>query len=752
MFNDQRLLIIGLLLLMVIAPAAAQSDDEDLTIAYIGSSESDPAYQAALLALDEINDLRDDDELVGPDGSPYTLELQFYAANSDDDALDALDEAEDDEVLAVLVGQNSDHVQAILDEGAPAVPLFYADPAVDSIGGAYRLVADYETRAEVMADYLVNQRQITAIAISAADTETAQDARSAFITAAEADGAEIVADLTHEADADDLRDDAEEIHNAEADALFLWTLDAQALEMLRALEAEGWDGVIVYGELDDAFLQRADDALISGLLSPVDWSPVAYDADSQEYVSAYTARWDEPPSTRSASYYDALYLIAEGLREAGSGSTAFANALATLPAYDGVQGVYENATSADLLIAQVRDGGLLEQVRYSQGGCTRCPSYWLPDNSDSTVEATNLLIAYIAPMNDALEATSRNIEQALELAIRQINDLGGVLGADGARYTFTLRTYEAATQRDTAEAIQQALSDDAIAILGPDSAVQIIGNFPTTGRSGVPQIVSSSTPTLARDRDRLNFLYQMRPADTRLAESAASYLLDVLEQEDIATVSVRADYAELAQDAAEDIIADSDEGQLVLALEYDLGEDDFSSLVQRIVASDAQSLLLWAPTADAQVIVHGLAEQGWQGTVVYAYLTPRFLEGLELSNDMTLLGAVNWWHTAQDWGSQHFTADYQAAYGEAPLAQSAAYYDMVYLLAQGVAANGPDDLRAWIADVERFVGVQGVYRPERYSGVTMTQAALLLHIQPDLSLVEQARYDGTDCLTGCTAD
>jgi branched-chain amino acid transport system substrate-binding protein len=737
----RKTLIVLTLIILVALPAAAQESDT-LTIAFIGASggHDQQLYRAAALAVEEINALADD-ELTGPDGTLYTLELAYYSANTDDEAVDAYNDALDDDVIAALGPTTDSRIQAVLDNGQPEVPLFYADPAAPAGTNAYRLVVDFDTRAQTIADFLVNQHHITQIAVATADTETAQAARTAFISAAEDAGATIVADRTHPADADDLSQDADEIRDAGADALFLWTLDAPAQEMLRALAAEGWDGLIVYGELDEAFLQRADADLIVGLVGPVAWSSTAYDADSQNFVAAYQERWDAAPPADAAAYYDAIYLVSEALRKNGN-----ATGLATLPAYDGVQGVYAGGKTDDLLMVQVLAGGLVEQARYTQGACANCPDYWLAEVSKSEATQDNLTLALIAALDGPTETAARQIEQAAELAVRQINDGGGVIGQDGVRYTFTLRTYEATTPAQTVEAVQKALEAGAVAILGPDSNTQIV-NLPLTGLSGVPQLVSASSATL--EREHISFLYQLRPADDILAESAAAYLLDVLGHEDIATVNARTQYAQIPQTAAENVIRDSDDGRVALALEYDLGEADFNDLARQIVSANVQSVMVWTPVDDMRGLLAALGAQGWRGTVLYAYVSPQFLDGLTVPAGIDVTGAVSWWHTAQDWSGITFASDYQATYGTPPAAQAAAYYDAVYLVAAGVQANGAADLRAWLGDVAAFKGVQGVYRPAASTAPHMTTGAIIIHVMPDGAVTELARYDGMTCLIGC---
>jgi branched-chain amino acid transport system substrate-binding protein len=752
----KRLSVWGLLaalMLGVFVPVMAQDSEETLTIAVIGASSGSRAandrvlYQAAVLAATDLNNLTDDDEIVDADDTRYRFEVAYYEADNDSEVLDAYEDAVDDDVVAVILS-SAGGVTALDNNGTLTVPIFHTVPDGVTGNGFYRLVPSYTVQAETIADYLVNQRYVTEIAVAAADTATAQSARDTFVAQARANGAEIVVNTTHEADATDLTGEAKEIRKASVDALLLWTLDTPALRLLEALNAEGWNGIIVYNNLTPNFIDRAGD-LAEGVIAPLNWLENAYDAQSAVFTADYIAEWETSPSSAAAAYYDAVRLVGEAVREAGGAPAAIRTELNTFGEYDGVQAVYTNAQSDDLLLAQRVNGVTLEQVRYRQGECVNCPGYWRADLNDATVERRDtLLIGLLVPTSGLAEANGIAIENAVEMAVREVNDLGGIVTADDVQYTLVTRTYSANDPLEAAAALQQAAEEGAVAVFGLDFNAQVLANLPLLGTLPTVQFVSATDgriPVLERTDSTL----QIRSNDVAVADRAIRYLIDELELTEIATVAVRTDYAREAQHAAEEALKASDEGRLTLAANYTLGNGNFTDIATRITNSGTESVIIWAPTHDALRLLGELELLAWDGVFIYPYLTPATLADFQ-AETVRVLGVSNWWASATDWRSITFSNAYAEDYGEAPIPQAASYYDAVHWFAAQVSADGVDAavLNDSLLDTALFNGVQGEYRPADYGSGETVRSVFIGEVTAD-SLVEIARYDGETCLIGC---
>lgn len=745
--------VIALVLLLATSAVSAQSTTT-LGIAYIGQTEGRQAeadrlaYQAAALAAEQINAGEDDDipGITGPRSARYNLEVVFYEANTPAEALDAYTSAVNNGVSAVLGPQDARLLAGITDSGTPAVPVISAAPdASASRSRVFRAAASLDDWAKAAADYLVNARQFTRIALVTADTTAATRAASLFRSAA--GSGLIAADLINAAGEEFFDDDARVIQQARAQAVFVWMPDAQTIALLAALRAAGWSGPVLYAGLSADFISRAGDLAV-GVVGLAGWSPAAYDAVSEAFVADYAARWGAAPADSSAAYYDAVYLLADAISRAGSTASTIATRLGSSTTFSGVQGAYKGAQTDALLIVQVgADGQVVEAARYGGGDCATCLNTVWADTSATSASATATFnIGLIANLTGPSQAAGRDMEQAARLAVREINSAGGVV-RNRTRYTLNLQVYDAAAN-GAAAAFEQAVAGGMQVVLGPDYNAQVLPNLSAASSSGLIQLVSATSAQIALT-DSDDAVLQTRATDTAQVEAAAAYLLDVRGLERFAFVAVQADYGLDAADAFAAAITASDSGELALRLEHAITGADYAALAGQIAAANIEAVAAWTTEPAALALLEALNAAGWNGVFVYGYLTPQVAAQITAST-VEIIGPVSWWNTARAWGGQDFAARYSARFGADPLLQSAAYYDAVYLIASAVQSAGatPGNIQRWLTRLDSFEGVQGSYRPSDYSTGELTRALIMVRVDGS-GVQEIARYDGTTCLSGC---
>jgi branched-chain amino acid transport system substrate-binding protein len=739
-----------------LATVGAQDDSLDtLRIGFIGRQSGRGAeldqqlYQSAVTAVDQINAGDDDDEtgVRAANGERYNLEIVFYGADSAADAVDALQDAVNDDAIAILGPHDSEHAQAVADAGTQGLVLISG--AVDAPSGTnnFRAAATHDEWAQAVADYLVDERHLTRIAVLSSNTDEALAGTDAFRTAAGADT--IVMDVVREADEEDFSEDVQTLRDDAADALFVWALDAQMIALLETLRATNWDGVVVFAGLDAGFIDAAGAEGTAGIYGPAAWNAAAYDARSQAFAQDYAAQWGIAPPDAAAAYYDAVYMIERAIADAGIDASTIRTDLSSQD-YAGVQGAYDNAQTDALRIMQAQpDGSLIEAAQYADAACLNCADLWWADSSATTVTTTvTLRIGLIASLDGAAESIGVQIEDAARLAIREINDAGGVVAPNSTRYLLDLVTYNATDSATAEAAFAQAIDDGVALVIGPDTNAQVMPNAFRAENAETLQLVSATL-----DQIELNsggYLFQMRATDAALADAAARYLVDVRERTRFASLAVRTDYGLDAAEAFDDVVSASDDGEVVLSLEHDVDTTDFAAIADQLLAADVEAIGVWSPQPSAAALIAELNARAWEGVLVYGYMTPSFATTLG-STSFEIAAPVNWWADAQDWVGSAFAAQYQARYGDAPLPQAAAYYDAVHLIGRGLDEAGTSGLRTWLADLDQFVGVQGSYRPDAYGSSEMSRNVALLSLH-DGALSVIARYDDGVCLIGCEGE
>jgi branched-chain amino acid transport system substrate-binding protein len=736
-------------LLTSFAITSAQTTAEPLLIAVIGADEGTQGMldqqmlQGAQLAADDL--LEDDGAILGPDSARYRFEIVFYPASTAAEAVDAYKEAVQDGAVAILGPNVPAHLEAILDSDNPDIPILALNADDMTSNAVYQLAADPETMTEAVADYLQNERFLEDFAVVYANTATAQAGAADFIAAVDDDN--VVLTLSHAADETDFANDARSIRQSGAGAVFIWTLDAPGARLLAALRATGWTGAIAYMELDDAFVAQTGADLTVDAIGAAAWSASAYDTASQAFVAAYTARFGSAPGHYAAAYYDAVSWLGAAVAEDGDEIDSLSRV-----DYSGIQGDYvDGSIDSVLLLEADSSGALIDLARYDEGACLNCPDIWNPDVADADVDsAETLIVALMTAQDGPAAAAGDAARQAAELAVREINNAGGFLSDDGdTRYTIRLLTYAVSGADSMQTAFDEALADGAHFIMGPDFNAEILPNLYLTEGAEMVQLASATglSGSLVSLPDQL---LQIRANDAANAYAAADYVLNTLGLTDMATVAVRTDYGLDGIAMVQDVIAESDSGRVVLALEHDVLGADYAALAGQIVASDAEAVLAWTTQPAAEGLLDALDAAGWQGVFVYGYLTESFMDSLLVVDGIPVVGPVSWLAVAGDWSGHEFVQRYTNRYGEAPLTQSAAYYDAVYLIRKAVQSAGTDadDLMTWLTEDLDFIGVQGSYAAAEVDNNALSQSVLMVGVGAD-GPYEIARYTAGVCTAWC---
>ncbi|MCU0514041.1 MAG: ABC transporter substrate-binding protein [Anaerolineae bacterium] len=735
-------------------PVSAQEDNlEIVRIAFIGHENGSSApldrqlYQAAVTAADQINAGSDDDEaglrLAG--GDRYALEIVYYPADTAEATRTALTDAVDDDAVAVLGPHARELAAALRESGTQGLAvLSFGDdaPAGDTL---FRLTATLEDRATAAADYLVTEQHLTRIGVFSATTDEALAGTAAFKRAA---GTEvIVADFVREADEDDFAADVQTLRDVDAEALLIWTLDSQAAGLLAALHEGGWQGQIIYSGLNAGFVAAAGTALTQELYGLSGWTPAAYDAASQAFVADYVAQWGDTPPDEAAAGYDAIYLLANSITAVGLRASSIRSHLAAQTGFSGVQGEYRNGGTTSLRVIQVQDDGrLMEVVRYAGGSCQNCPDTWWVDTRGETTRSTaTFRIGLIATLDGAAGAIGEQVEQAARLALREINEAGGVIGANGVRYTLDLVTYSASSATAAGSALQQAAGDGVQVLIGPDYNGQVLPNLFQMGSGQPVQLVSATADHITAGGG--GAVYQLRATDATLAGATAHYLLDVREVTRLATVAVLTDYGLDAVAVFGETVRTSADGEIVLALEHDIAAADFAALADQIVAARVEAVAVWSTQPAFTALAAELEARGWDSILAYGYLTPDLVPDLSRLS-FEVISPVNWWAQAGDWISRDFSRRYTGRYGAPPIPQAAAYYDAIYLIATQLAGGAPAGLQDALNGLDTFIGVQGHYHPARYGSGELTRQVVIVSVQQGVAQ-ETARYQAAQCLVGC---
>jgi ABC-type branched-subunit amino acid transport system substrate-binding protein len=293
------------------------------------------------------------------------------------------------------------------------------------------------------------------------------------------------------------------------------------------------------------------------------------------------------------------------------------------------------------------------------------------------------------------------VTQGAQFAVREINDAGGVIGADGTRFRLELVIEP---PDPISNAIDNLARRDLIAVLGPVTNAQVLGNLESLQSLGIPVLTPATGDTIVA-LDFTGRIFRTRAAERITGAALADLLVNELNILNLATVQLDTD------STGERVGFSMALGQTgrnpqeqSLILQTGTSAND---LVEDVVAVSPPVVVTFGPPERAAEFKTRLRASGWVGTFVYNNASDeRFKNNLPLDEVGGIIAAQTWSIGATDRTSTDFTTRFVQTFGSTPGPIEAATYDAVSLMA--LAISQPGELSANLASIRDEPGVQGI--------------------------------------------
>ena len=348
---------------------------------------------------------------------------------------------------------------------------------------------------------------------------------------------------------------------------------------------------------------------------------------------------------------------------------------------------------------------LLSVIAVALMGLTACAS--------TPAEAETIKIGVNVELTGEAAVYGTPEKLAAEMAVKEINDAGGVLGKQ-----IELVIYD--TKTDTAESTSNATKlmteDGVVAVLGAAISGTTMAAAPVANQYEVPMITPSGSNAKVTNDGAAVYPYVYRACfiDPFQGVVLANFASNNLSAKTAVVLgSSSSDYAkDLAAIFSEQFAKN---GGSVVATEYYTDTDtDFSAILTKVQAAGAFDVIFVADYAVRAGLIIGQARAAG---ITAAFVGPDGFESPDL-NDLAG-GAANvndvYFSThfsalSEDQKVQDFIANYTATVGEAPSALSALAYDAVYMLKAAIEAAGEADpvkVNTALEALKDFPGITG---------------------------------------------
>lgn len=333
-----------------------------------------------------------------------------------------------------------------------------------------------------------------------------------------------------------------------------------------------------------------------------------------------------------------------------------------------------------------------------------------------------------------LDAERGPITRGARLAVEEINNAGGVRGADGTLFRLDLIIEPVEPGGNLAGAAAVLNSSNIIAALGPAESSDVLNNLANLQGLNVPVITPATDDTLLTV-DTTDRVFRSRSSQILQGQALAAYLVNELRLQRITTVQL--DVA-----STKKVIGfDSAAGAFGVRPQTVLPQNGIDPLVAAVIQSNPEAVVAFGAPEAASQLYNLLREESWDGLFAYDQIDdPAFTESIAFNLLQGIISTTTWPFAAIDPASVTFLDSFVRHFGAVPGAIDAASYDAVYLLA--AAIGRPGELLNNLSVIDNLRGVQGLLRPAQLGKGEISNNVAVLQIGPLGAPAVVARYAG----------
>ena len=343
--------------------------------------------------------------------------------------------------------------------------------------------------------------------------------------------------------------------------------------------------------------------------------------------------------------------------------------------------------------------------------------------SGSSADAVKIGLA--TPLTGASAQDGKAIQNGVNLAVKMKNEAGGING----------KTVEVVAEDDKGDSSEAATVANKLA--QDDSILAVIGHFnssctlagaPIYNNAVVVEISPGSSSAAVTDAG--DYTFRVITTDAVQGQYLADWCVNELGYKNVAILYENDDYGLGLADVAEE-----ETGKLgaktVVKEAYEVGQTDFSTVLTKVAASDAEVLIIGGLYNETALIAKQMADNGlgdMQIMGVDAIYSGALIDlGGEAVDGIKLTAYFS--ENSDNAKSQEFVTAYQEEYGEVPGTYAAYAYDAALVVMDAIENAGEDRvaIRDYMSKIEGFEGSTGTATFDKNGDVI--KAPLRMEIQ-----------------------
>ncbi|KAB0622935.1 ABC transporter substrate-binding protein [Castellaniella defragrans] len=302
--------------------------------------------------------------------------------------------------------------------------------------------------------------------------------------------------------------------------------------------------------------------------------------------------------------------------------------------------------------------------------------------------ADTVKIAEITELTGPGATSGTNFKNGVDLAVKEINDAGGILGRQ-------IETTSADTQTNPGIAkglAQKAIDDDAFAVFGPVFSGSIMVSMVVTEEAKVPNFIGGEAASITQRGNPYVFRTSLTQADAM--PKIARYLDGRKDIASIAVIFVNDDFGKGGRDAIIEALK-STHVKVVEDISTSSSQVDFSAAVLKAKQSKADAIFAYLHEEESARLLRELKKQGWDKPIIgETTLTGQKVVELAGPAAEGAIAHVGLTVDAPLRGMKKFNEDFQKAYGYVSDHNGIKGYTGVYMLKAAIEKVGKFDREA----------------------------------------------------------
>ena len=330
-------------------------------------------------------------------------------------------------------------------------------------------------------------------------------------------------------------------------------------------------------------------------------------------------------------------------------------------------------------------------------------------NNKSTKDADTVKIGLNLELSGAAAGYGNQEKEGAELAVKEINDAGGI---NGKKIELVTKDNKSDTAEASTIATSLTTSDNVVGMIGPATSGATKAASPNATKAKVPIITPSATDdsiTVANGKVQ-EFIFRTCFQDSFQGVILANYASNNLKADKAVIIGdVSSDYAKGLSKSFKDTF----KGDIVADEKFNAKDKDFKAILTKIKDKDFDFIYLPGYYEEAGLIIKQAREMGIEQPIIGA-------DGFSDSKLIDIAGAENMnniYYTAHFSEKapssdkvKTFIDAFKEEYGKAPSSFNALAYDSVYMFKAALEAekeNTSEALTKGLSTLKDFEGVTG---------------------------------------------